>query len=69
MVHIANQFGTFSVQHGDTVRFRAADGSERNGKANGLLFFESHLVLDMGGKHGTPRVVQFADVVRVIRKA
>jgi hypothetical protein len=54
-----------AIGHGDRVTFVALDGTHRTGKANGLLIFPSHLVLDMGGPHGSPQVVQRADVLRV----
>jgi hypothetical protein len=58
--------GRWTIHHGDTVRFRAQDGSERNGRANGLLLFATHAVLDMGGAHGRPQVVQADHIVMVI---
>jgi hypothetical protein len=54
-----------AIGHGDRVTFVALDGTHRTGKANGLLLFPSHVVLDMGGANGTPQVVQRADVLRV----
>jgi hypothetical protein len=34
-----------------------------------LLLFPSHVVLNMGGKHGRPAVATAANIVRVVRKA
>lgn len=55
----------WEVQHGDIVTFAQRDGEVRRGRANGLLIFPTHCVLDMGGKHGHPQVVYPGEILRV----
>jgi hypothetical protein len=57
--------GPWDIRHGDRVMFLTARGDVRYGKANGLLMWESHLVVDCGGKHGTPAVVKPSRIIGV----
>lgn len=41
---------------------------ERTGKVNPLLIFPDHVVIDLGGRYGTPGVVTAENILRV-RKA
>ena len=40
---------------------------ERTGKVNPLLIFPEHVVINLGGKYGTPGVVDASNIVRVKR--
>lgn len=42
---------------------------ERTGVANALLIFPEHVVIDLGGRHGTAGVVDARNIVSVRRKA
>ena len=58
-----------NLKHGDRVTFVDRFGAERTGRVNGLLVFPDHVVLDMGGRHGTPQVVDMSStIVRIQRK-
>lgn len=59
------KLGNFDIKHGDCVTFTDARGSVRTGKANGMLLFPTHAVLNMGGRFGTPCVVKPEQIVRV----
>jgi hypothetical protein len=61
------KIGRFDIKHGDRVKFWARDRNAATlmGKANGLLIFPTHLVLDMGGRYGRPQVVQADDIIAV----
>jgi len=55
----------YTINAGDRVRFIDARGVVRTGTANALLLFPTHLVLDMGGAHGTPCVVMPRQIIGV----
>lgn len=65
------------IEPGDkvTAMFHAGTGlngpefKERTGKVNRLLIFEDHVVIDLGGRHGTPGVVDASNIVSVRRAA
>ncbi len=66
-----------NISAGDTVEFLRAGGlnlrgereySKAQGKANRLLLFPSHVVLNIGGKYGTPQVVDENNFLRIVRK-
>jgi hypothetical protein len=64
------KIGRFDIKHGDRVTFVPREpwtrvGGSCTGRANGLLMFPDHLVLDMGGRYGRPQVVQANDIVSV----
>lgn len=46
------------------VMYRDRFGQERTGRANPLLIFPTHVVLDIGGKYGTPQVVNDSNYIR-----
>ncbi len=49
------------LKNGRTVQeFKA-----RTGKANGLLLFPSHVVINLGGRYGTPGVVDETNIISV----
>jgi len=41
--------------------------AERTGKVNPLLIFPEHVVINLGGRHGTPGVVDERNIVSVSR--
>lgn len=43
------------ISPGSTVTFKSPQGQERKGKV--VMAFPTHLVLNCGGAHGTPAVV------------
>lgn len=49
------------IQPGDRVRFTTPQGQVRSGKAQPLLIFESHVVVNCGGAYGTPAVVNIVN--------
>lgn len=68
------EFPFTSLRGGDRVAFRAYAGMgrygpeyrERVGTVNPLLIFPDHVVLNCGGPHGTPAVVNASNFVRVV---
>lgn len=62
------KIGNFEINHGDRVTIRNAQGQFRSGKANKLLFFANHVVLDMGGRYGTPAVADQRNIVNVSKR-
>jgi hypothetical protein len=77
--NLADLFGpTFmGLAAGDLVEYRQYAGLGRNGPeyrpARGRvarsLTFADHVVLNIGGKHGTPAVVNAENFIRVVRRA
>ena len=64
------QANTFqNIGPGDTVRFSNRFGQERNGRA--VMFNRQYQawVLNAGGPHGTPKIVDATNFVRIVRKA
>lgn len=63
------------IRPGDTVTalFPAGIGcngrefKERSGKVNPMLIFDEHVVINLGGRHGTPGVVDARNIVSVSR--
>ena len=45
------------INPGDFVEFTDAHGNVRTGRAQLLLCFHSHVVVNTGGPHGRPQVV------------
>jgi hypothetical protein len=62
------KIGKFEISNGDLVTITDARGAARTGKAVSLLFFADHIVLNMGGKYGTPAVADARNIIAV-RKA
>jgi len=60
------KIGAFEVSHGELVTFIHPQRGVIARPANGLLLFPTHCVVDMGGQHGTPYVVQ-ADRILSVR--
>lgn len=64
-----------SIEPGDkvTALFPAGIGlkgpeyKERTGEVNRLLIFPEHVVINLGGKYGTPGVVDAKNIVKVRR--
>lgn len=52
------------IRAGDRVTYRDVTGAERTGRASALLLFPGHVVVDTGGPHGRPFVVNDANYVR-----
>lgn len=50
-----------NIRSGDRVFYREREGlgdlKLKSGKANGLLLFADHVVVNIGGKYGVPKVV------------
>lgn len=65
-----------NIVGGQRVYFRQYAGLGRNGaeykeasgKANPLLLFQNHVVLNIGGRYGTPQVVNAENFIRVGRR-
>lgn len=51
------------IRRGDRVTFTDRFGHYRTGRAQALLLFPDHVVLNMGGRHGTPQVVDASNYV------
>jgi hypothetical protein len=45
------------IQAGDRVTFLTPRGHKSEGRARALLLFPTHVVVNCGGRHGTPAVV------------
>lgn len=54
-----------NIKPGDRVTIRTPQGQEVTGKAQALLIFPTHAVLNMGGKYGRPAVATERNLVRV----
>lgn len=62
------------VRGGDRVKYMAYAGRgskgpeyrEAEGKVNPLLIFPEHMVINVGGRHGTPAVVNEENFVAVL---
>ncbi len=52
------------IQGNDVVMYSDRVGQVRRGKASPMLIFPSHVVIDAGGKHGRPQVVNESNYVR-----
>jgi hypothetical protein len=62
-------FGNFKgIRSGDRVTYRTPQGQVKTGTAVGLLLFPDHVVINVGGKHGTPQVVDASNFVSVTHK-
>jgi hypothetical protein len=55
-----------SASVGDTVTILTPHGQERRGRV--VFKFATHLVLNGGGKHGTPLIADDRNTVKVTRK-
>jgi hypothetical protein len=63
-----------NIKGGDRVYYRERDGflgelKVKSGVANALLLFADHVVVNIGGKYGTPKVVDAFNFERVKPKA
>lgn len=62
------------IQPNDTIEFLQPNGIGRNGpevkraRGRAVLCFPSHVVLNIGGRHGTPAVVTDDNFVAVVRR-
>ncbi len=62
------------IKAGDRIKFRQYAGLGLNGpeyrdavaKVNPLLIFPGHVVVNVGGKHGIPQVVDDANFIGVV---
>jgi hypothetical protein len=57
----------FNIRGGDRVTIVDQQGKQRTGRANPLLCFADHVVLNMGGRYGTPAYADAKNIVRVAR--
>lgn len=55
------------LRPGDRVTIRTPQGQERTGRV--VMTFPEHVVLNMGGAHGTPGIANERNFVRVARRA
>lgn len=55
-----------SIEPGDRVTIRNAQGREHSGRAQ--LVYDTHTVLDGGGAHGTPLIATASNIVRVTKR-
>jgi hypothetical protein len=62
------KYGKFTVYRNDRVTISTPHG-QVTGRANGLLFFPDHCVIDIGGRHGTPAVADASNIIAVRRAA
>lgn len=51
------------IRGNDRVSYRDRFGDVKSGKANPLLIFPGHVVINVGGKYGTPVVVNDSNYV------
>lgn len=51
------------IKAGDLVFFKDRSWNRASGKANALLLFPDHVVVNIGGRHGTPMVVNEANYI------
>ncbi len=66
-----------NIQAGDRIRFKQYAGLGRNGPeyrekvapVNALLIFPAHVVVNVGGKYGTPQVVDENNFLGIARRA
>jgi hypothetical protein len=59
-----------SIRHGDKVTalfHSGGDYVERTGRAVGLLIFPHHVVINLGGRYGTPGIVNAHNIMSVKR--
>lgn len=54
------------IKVGDTVELRTPQGQLRRGRV--VMLGPHGWVLNMGGKHGTPGIVNNANFVRIVRR-
>lgn len=62
------------IKPGDKIKFKQYAGLGLKGpeyrdavaKVNPLLIFDEHVVVNVGGKHGTPQVVDGSNFVGVV---
>ncbi len=59
------KYGPHEIVHPSRVVIRGTDGVNRTGRTNPLLFFPDHLILNMGGPHGTPGYADENNIVAV----
>lgn len=57
--------GGLGLKDGKAVR----EYKERTGKVNPLLIFKDHIVINLGGRFGTPGYVDASTLVKVTRPA
>ena len=69
-------FANANLRGGEVVEYRRYAGlglrgpeyDLGRGKVNPLLIFPEHVVLNIGGRFGTPQVVNAENFVRVVRR-
>lgn len=54
------------VRAGDFVTMRTPHGTEVTGRV--VMSFSTHVVLNIGGKHGTPKLADHSNILTVVRK-
>jgi hypothetical protein len=58
------KLGPWTINPRDRVTISTRFGP-RTGRAQPLLFFPTHVVLNLGGKHGTPAVADLGNIIAV----
>lgn len=56
------------IRPGDRVTFSTPQHERRTGRAQLLLVFESHVVVNLGGRYGTPQVVDSSNYISHVRE-
>ncbi len=59
--------GWREARAGDTVWYKTPQGQQGRGRV--VMRFTTHVVLNIGGRHGTPMVVNDKNFVRMRKKA
>jgi len=57
-----------NLRGGDLIKFRLRD-KELMAKVQHLLVFPSHVVVNLGGRYGTPAVVDANNFIKLVRRA
>jgi len=62
------KYGTWEIKHPSRVVIVNERGARLTGRTNPLLFFPDHLILNMGGRYGTPGYADASNIVAVYPK-
>lgn len=55
-----------SLVSGDYVTIRTPQGGEVTGKV--VMSFSTHVVINIGGKYGTPKIADHSNILTAVRK-
>lgn len=59
------KYGIFEVSAGDLVTIRTPQGQTVSGRTNPLLMFDTHCVINLGGRYGRPGIASADNIVAV----